>query len=150
MSSFEQLAADRAKKVGSFARGFSDFAFKGNIVDLAVGVIIGAAFSGLIKSFVDNVLTPLIALVVPVEQNYREWKYAIRGQEFKYGLFLSEFLNFMLIAFVLYIFVVQFLGWLRRMAEEQKAAAPALTKDQELLIEIRDLLRQQRQGAPTP
>ena len=64
MNSFEQLAAERAKKVGSFARGFRDFAFKGNIVDLAVGVIIGAAFTGLITSFVKNVLMPLIALVI--------------------------------------------------------------------------------------
>src|SRR5437879_194234 len=124
MNSLEQLAAERAKKVGSFARGFRDFAFKGNIVDLAVGVIIGAAFTGLINSFVKNVFMPLIALVIPGEQSYTQWKFVFEGKEVPYGVFLGELLNFFLVALVLYIFAVQFLGWLRRMSAEQQAAAP--------------------------
>src|SRR5262249_13302079 len=126
-----------------------DFAFKGNIVDVAVGIIIGAAFAKLIDALVKSVIMPLIALAIPGEQAYGQWKFTFNGKDVPYGVFLAELVNFVLIALVLYIFAVKFLGWLRRMSEEQQAATPPLTKDQELLIEIRDLLRAGRPAAPT-
>jgi len=148
--SFDQLAAQRAKKVGSLAREFRDFAFKGNIVDLAVGVIIGAAFTGLINGFVKNVLMPLISLAFPAAQSYTQWSFSINGKDIPYGLFLGDFVNFLIIALVLFVFTVKFLGWLRRKSEEQQAATPPLTKQELLLTEIRDLLRAGRPPAETP
>ncbi len=150
MDPFEQLAADRVKRVGSLAREFRDFAFKGNIVDVAVGIIIGAAFAKLIDALVKSVLMPLIALAIPGEQSYVQWSYSFRGKEVPYGVFLGELVNFLIIALVLYIFTVKFLGWLRRMRQEQAAAEPPLTKEQQLLTEIRDLLRAGRPPATAP
>jgi large conductance mechanosensitive channel len=146
----KQLAADHAKNAASLAREFRDFAFKANIVDLAVGVIIGAAFTGLINSLVKNVLMPLISLLIPNDVAYTKWSFSVGGKTVPYGEFLGELVNFLIVALVLYIFTVKFLGWLRRMRREQEAAAPVLTKEQQLLTEIRDLLRENRPPAPTP
>src|SRR5262249_21273626 len=118
--SFDELAAQRAKKVGSLAREFRDFAFKGNIVDLLVGLIIGAAFTGLINGCVKNVLMPLISLAFPAAQSYTQWSFSINGKDIPYGLFLGDFVNFLIIALVLFVFTVKFLGWLRRKSEEQQ------------------------------
>ena len=123
--------------------GFKKFVLRGNVIDLAVGVIIGAAFGGIIKSLVDNVMMPLIGAALPFEQGYRGWVATLNGKPIPYGLFLAEVVNFLLIALVLFVFIVKFLGWLMHTKKEEVAAAPPLTKDQELLAEIRDLLKHQ-------
>ncbi|MCA9429159.1 MAG: large conductance mechanosensitive channel protein MscL [Candidatus Omnitrophica bacterium] len=123
---------------------FKAFAFKGNVVDLAVGVIIGAAFGKIVDSLVKQVIMPLISVVMPSEQSYLDWKWSVGGQEIPYGQFLGEILNFLIIALVLFIFIVKFLGWLMKTKKEEVVEGPPpLTKDQELLMEIRDLLKQQ-------
>ncbi|MCA9411022.1 MAG: large conductance mechanosensitive channel protein MscL [Candidatus Omnitrophica bacterium] len=123
---------------------FKAFAFKGNVVDLAVGVIIGAAFAKIVDSLVKQVIMPLISVVMPSEQSYLDWKWSVGGQEIPYGQFLGEILNFLIIALVLFIFIVKFLGWLMKTKKEEVVEGPPpLTKDQELLMEIRDLLKQQ-------
>jgi large conductance mechanosensitive channel len=128
---------------------FRNFAFKGNVVDLAVAVIIGAAFGKIIESLVRNIIMPLISLVMPGEQGYLHWKFVIGGKEIPYGQFLGDVLNFLVIALALFFFIVKFLGWLMRMKKAEAAALPPLTKDQELLAEIRDLLKQREAGAAT-
>ena len=139
-------------KAGSFVKEFRDFALKGNVVDLAVGVIIGAAFAKIVDSMVKNILMPLISLLFPSEQSYLGWKYAVGNKEIPYGLFIGDIVNFIIVALALFLFVVKFLGWVsrRRTAEEIAAAKaappPAPTKDQELLAEIRDLLARQSRG----
>ena len=65
----------------------------------------------------------------------------IRGQEIKYGEFLGEIMNFLLVALILFIFIFKFLGWVMKQKKEEAVAPPPLTKDQELLTEIRDLLK---------
>jgi large conductance mechanosensitive channel len=122
---------------------FKAFAFKGNVVDLAVGVIIGASFGKIVDSLVKSVIMPLIGSVLPGEQGYLGWKFVVNGKEIPYGLFLGEVMNFLIVALALFIFIVKFLGWIMKSKAQEAAApaaAPALTKDQELLIEIRDLL----------
>src|SRR5262249_49805651 len=136
-----------AKRAFSLAEEFKNFAFKGNVIDLAVGVIIGAAFAKIIDSLVKNVLMPLISLVVPTEQGYVYWKVVVRGKEVPFGLFLGELVNFLLVALVLFLFTVKFLGWLTKYRKEEAAAPAPLTKEQELLTEIRDLLKK---GPPGP
>ena len=128
---------------------FKAFAFKGNVIDLAVGVIIGAAFGKIVDSPVKNIIMPLVGVVLPGDQGYLGWKWSINNKEVPFGLFLGEVVNFLIIALVLFIFIVKFLGWVMRLKKEEVAAAPPLTKDQELLTEIRELLqkREGQQGA---
>ncbi len=132
---------DPAKKVFSLVDEFKNFAFKGNVIDLAVGVIIGTAFGKIIDSLVKSIIMPLISVVIPGQQGYVEWKRTINGKDIPYGAFLGEVVNFLIVALVLFIFIVKFLGWLMRTRKEEATAAPPLTKDQELLAEIRDLLK---------
>jgi large conductance mechanosensitive channel len=120
---------------------FKQFALKGNVIDLAIGVIIGAAFGKIVDSLVKHIIMPLISVVVPGKQSYLEWKWLIDGKEVPYGLFLGEILNFLILALVLFLFIVKFLGWVMRTRKEEVAAPPPPTKDQELLAEIRDLLK---------
>jgi large conductance mechanosensitive channel len=132
---------DPAKRAFSLFDEFKAFALKGNVIDLAVGVIIGAAFGKIVDSLVKQIIMPLIGIVLPAKQGYLDWKWVIKGQEVPYGLFLGEVVNFLIVAAALFLFVVKFLGWITRAKNEEKAAAPPLTKDQELLSEIRDLLK---------
>jgi len=130
------------KQVSSLLDEFKNFAFKGNVVDLAVGVIIGAAFGKIVDSLVKHLIMPLISVVMPGEQGYLAWKWIINGKEVPYGLFLGEVLNFLIVAVALFIFIVKFLGWIMKSKKQEKPAEPPPpTKDQELLTEIRDLLK---------
>lgn len=129
------------KQVSSLLGEFKAFAFKGNVVDLAIGVIIGAAFGKIIDSLVKHVIMPLISVLIPGEQGWLAWKWVINEQEIPYGLFLGEVINFLIVALALFIFIVKFLGWVMKTKKEEPAAPPPLTKDQELLGEIRDLLK---------
>ncbi len=120
---------------------FKNFALKGNVVDLAIGVIIGAAFGKIIDSLVKHIIMPLVSVVIPGEQGYLAWKLIINGKEVPYGLFIGEVVNFFIVALALYIFIVKFIGMIMKSKEEEAAAPAVLTKDQELLTEIRELLR---------
>ncbi|MHB8972992.1 MAG: large conductance mechanosensitive channel protein MscL [Pirellulaceae bacterium] len=135
------VLGDPAKTALSLFEEFKNFAFKGNVVDLAVGVIIGGAFGKIIDSLVKQVIMPLISVVLPGQKGYTDWKWAFGDKVVPVGLFLGEVVNFLIIALVLYIFIVKFLGFLMKSKKEEQAAPPALTKDQELLVEIRDLLK---------
>ncbi|MFO0929030.1 MAG: large conductance mechanosensitive channel protein MscL [Gemmataceae bacterium] len=119
---------------------FKTFAFKGNVIDLAVGVIIGAAFGKIVDSLVKHLLMPLISVIMPGDGGYTGWKLVIRGTEIPYGLFLSEVVHFLIVAAALFLFVVKFLGWVMKLRQREEAVPPPLTRDQQLLIEIRDLL----------
>jgi large conductance mechanosensitive channel len=121
---------------------FKAFALKGNVIDLAIG----GAFGKIVDSLVKQIVMPLISVILPGQQGYLDWKWVIRGKEVPYGLFLGEVVNFLIVALALFIFVVKLVGWLMHLRKEEAAAAPPLTKDQELLTEIRDLLKQ-REGA---
>jgi large conductance mechanosensitive channel len=135
--------ADVRKKASSLFDEFKKFAFKGNVVDLAIGVIIGAAFGAIVKSLVDDIIMPLIGLVLPGDKGYEGWVWHVEGRTIPYGKFLGAVVNFLLVAFVLYLFIVKFLRWIMKSQEEEAAAPPPPTKDQELLTEIRDLLKRQ-------
>jgi large conductance mechanosensitive channel len=135
---------EATKKAPSLLEEFKNFALKGNVIDLAVGVIIGAAFAKIIDSLVKHILMPLVGLMLPGEQGYLGWKLVVGAKEVPYGLFLGEVVNFFLVALVLFLFIVKFLGWAMRTRKEEAAAPPPLTKDQELLTEIRDMLKREK------
>jgi large conductance mechanosensitive channel len=146
MNSIKKMASlDTAKKAFSLVEEFKSFALKGNVIDLAVGVIIGAAFGKIIDSLVKHILMPLVSLLLPSEHGYLGWKLVVGSKEVPYGLFIGEVVNFLVVALALYLFIVKFLGWMMRIRKEEAAASPPpLTKDQQLLIEIRDLLKGQQ------
>jgi large conductance mechanosensitive channel len=132
-----------SRKAFSLLEEFKTFAFKGNVIDLAVGVVIGTAFGKIIDSLVKNLLMPLAGLVMPSEQGYAEWKIEVGEKTVPYGLFISEVLNFLIVAMVLFLFIVKFLGWVMNVKLQDASKAKPLTKDQELLTEIRDLLKRE-------
>lgn len=134
-------STDHARRALSVLDEFKNFALKGNVVDLAVGVIIGAAFAKIVDSLVKHILMPFLGILVPGEQGYLGWKIAVGAKEVPYGLFLGEVVNFIIIAFVLYLFIVKFLGLVLKAKE---TAPPAPSKQEVLLAEIRDLLKAQK------
>lgn len=125
-----------------FIQEFRSFAFKGNVIDLAVGVIIGAAFGKIVSSLVEDVITPLLlnpALDAVGAKNIAQ----LSWHGVTYGNFLSAVISFLCIAMVLF--------WLIKVAnkvvkKDEPETVPALTKDQELLVEIRDLLKNRDSG----
>ena len=129
---------DPTKKLVSFAEEFRNFALKGSVIDLAVGVVIGAAFSGIVKSLVDNIIMPIVSLL----DSRARRVYDLALGPVQVGHFLGDVVNFLIIALALFLFIVKFLGFIMRTKKE--APPPPLTKDQELLIEIRDLMKSQR------
>jgi large conductance mechanosensitive channel len=117
---------------------FRDFALRGNVVDLAVAVIIGTAFGAIISSLVDNVVTPLLltpALKAANAQNLEQLSYGA----VKYGLFLSAVIKFVIIAFVLFLIVKGF----KSMEHKKIPPAAEATPTEKLLAEIRDELKKQ-------
>jgi len=137
-------SAGSARKAFSLLDEFKNFALKGNVIDLAVGVIIGAAFGKIVDSLVKHILMPLIGLLLPGEQGYLGWKIAIGAKEVPYGLFIGEVVNFVIVAFAIYLFIVKFLGFVMKAKEAAPAAPPAPSKQEVLLAEIRDLLKAQK------
>jgi large conductance mechanosensitive channel len=126
-------------------KGFKDFLLRGNVVDLAVAVVIGAAFTTLVNSFVDSFLTPLIGLVGGGGTLGGTW--VINGQPFTWGAFLSQLIAFVLTATVVYFVVVVPMRTLVERRKRGEEAGPVAPTQVELLAEIRDLLRAQ-QGGP--
>lgn len=128
-------------KMSTMMEEFKNFALKGNVVDLAIGVIIGAAFGKIIDSLVKHIIMPLVSVVLPGEQGYLAWKWIVNGKEVPYGLFIGEIVNFLIVALALYIFIVKFIGMIAKSKEDEVTQPAPLTKDQELLTEIRELLK---------
>lgn len=122
-----------------FIKEFKAFAMKGNVMDLAVGVIIGAAFGKIISSLVENVLMPFIGILL-AGINFHELSFKVGQAEIKYGMFMGAIIDFIIIAVVLFA-VIKALNNLQKKEAAAPAAPPAPTKDQQLLTEIRDLLK---------
>jgi large conductance mechanosensitive channel len=126
-------------------KGFKDFLLRGNVVDLAVAVVIGAAFTTVVNSFVDSFLTPLIGLVSGGGK--LGGTFVIDDQPFTWGAFLSQLIAFVVTAAVVYFVVVLPMHKLIERRKRGVEAGPAAPTQVELLVEIRDLLRGQ-QGGP--
>jgi large conductance mechanosensitive channel len=129
------------RKVSAMLDEFKNLALKGNVIDLAIGVIIGAAFGKIVDSLVKHIIMPLVSVIMPGQQGYLGWKWVINGKDVPYGLFIGEIVNFLIVALALYLFIVKFIGMIMKNKKEEAAVPPPLTKDQILLSEIRDLLK---------
>ncbi|MGQ0544079.1 MAG: large conductance mechanosensitive channel protein MscL [Betaproteobacteria bacterium] len=135
---------DAGRRALSMFEEFKQFALKGNVIDLAIGVIIGAAFAKIVDSLVKHLIMPFVGVLLPAEQSYLGWRWVLNGKDVPYGIFLGEVVNFFIVAVALYLFIVKFLGFVMRAKKEEAAAPPPPTREQELLAEIRDLLKQGR------
>lgn len=130
---------------------FKEFAFKGNMVDMAVGLIIGAAFGALVKSVVAKIMMPPLGLLMG-NMDFSEYKYVLqeavmKGEEvatpaveLQYGAFITELINFAIVAFAVFM-VVKGINTARKRFEEQEEAAPKGPSQEDLLTDIRDLLK---------
>ena len=117
---------------------FREFAIKGNVVDLAVGVIIGTAFGKIISSLVADIIMPLIGILIG-GVHYEDLVIEVGDAQITYGKFINNVLDFIVIAFVIFL-MVKAINHLRRQAEGEPQAAPPPRQEQ-LLEEIRDLLK---------
>ena len=144
-----------------FFSEFKEFAMRGNVVDMAVGVIIGAAFGKIVSSLVNDIIMPLIG-VVTGGMNFTDYKLVVQkavmdGQEIikpevtmNWGAWVQTVVDFLIVAFCIFV-MIKFINNLRKKAERQKEAeaepapaAPEPTKAEQLLAEIRDLLKEQQ------
>ena len=120
---------------------FRDFILRGNVIDLAVAVIMGAAFGAVVTAFVASFLTPLIA-AIGGEPDFGDLAFTINGARFTYGAFFNALLSFLLIALVVFLFIVKPMNTLaKRAAATDEPASDAPAEDIVLLTEIRDELR---------
>ncbi len=131
---------------------FREFAMKGNVVDLAVGVIIGAAFGGIVTSLVNDIIMPIIGMLggldfsnyfIPLAKNVTATNLADakkQGAVLAYGSFITLIVNFVIVAFVLFM-VIRTMNQLKRKDEAKPAEPPKPSDEVVLLTEIRDLLK---------
>jgi large conductance mechanosensitive channel len=116
---------------------FKDFAMKGNVVDLAVGVVIGAAFGKIVSSLIDDVITPLLLKPALDAANLSNIEQLVAFGGVKYGMFISAIINFIIIALVLFMII----KGINSSKKAEAPAAPAGPTQEELLMQIRDLLK---------
>ena len=127
--------------------GFKKFLMRGNVVDLAVAVVMGAAFGAIVKSLVDDIIMPLITALFG-KQDYTKLKFKVNNSTFSYGDLLTNVISFVCIAAAVYFLIVMPINHLNdrrkaRLGIPEQAAAPT---DVQLLAEIRDLLAAQRRA----
>jgi large conductance mechanosensitive channel len=122
----------------SWVKEFREFAVKGNVVDLAVGVIIGTAFGKIVSSFVADLIMPLIGILVG-GIHYEDLVIEVGEAQITYGKFIQNVIDFLIVAFVIFL-MVKVINHFRRKDENEPKAAPPPRQEQ-LLEEIRDLLK---------
>ena len=126
-------------------KGFKGFISRGNAVDLAVGVIIGAAFKNIVDALVDGIINPLIAAVIGKPDFSDAFILTLNGTNVKFGVLITAVINFLLMAFAIYLCIVvpmNKLAALRTAKEKaEKDAAPKISDEVQLLTEIRDALK---------
>ena len=129
---------------------FKEFVSRGNVLDLAVGVIIGGAFTSIVKALVNYLINPLIGLLVG-GIDFSDWSFKVAGATFKFGSFINAVINFLIIAFVVFIIVKTVNKFVPKKAEEEentdevdnseiylKEIRDALIKDPDLLEQVRE------------
>jgi large conductance mechanosensitive channel len=125
----------------SFIKEYKEFILKGNVVDLAVAVVLGAAFGAVVTALTESLIMPIVS-VLTGKGGVEKLSYAIGGTVFPYGKFLQAVINFLLIAFVLFI-IIKGMNRLKRKKEAVAPAPPEYTLSEKLLMEIRDSVKKQ-------
>ena len=135
-------------------REFREFIARGNVMDLAVGIIIGAAFTAIVNSLVNDMINPLIGLItggVDFSSHQLRIGEGEHAATFRWGAFLTAVINFLIIAWVVFL-LVKGMNKARTLVDttEKTAEAPPGPTQEEVLIEIRDLLRTRAEALPPP
>jgi len=140
------LKKHKVGKIGAFFNEFKTFAVKGNMLDMAVGMIVGGAFTALVTSIVTNIATPLIGILIGVD--FSEWYIVLprlygnaEPGTLAIGSFLNSIISFIVVAFVVFLFV-KALNAFRKREEEAAPEPPKPSPEEVLLTEIRDLLKE--------
>ena len=123
----------------SIVKEFREFAIKGNVVDLAVGVIIGAAFGKIVASAVADIVMPIVGMLIG-GVDFTDLAITLGGAKILYGKFIQTCLDFVIVAWAIFIAIKV----INRLKREEPAAPPTPPKQEQLLEEIRDLLKKQR------
>ncbi len=132
-----------------FAKEFKEFAMRGNVMDIAVGIIIGGAFGKIVSSFVSDVIMPPVGMLlgnVDFTQLMYPLKYAADGTvsvAIKYGLFINTIIDFIIIALAIFL-VIKGMNKMKKKEEAKPAEPPKPTRQEELLKDIRDLLAKKK------
>jgi large conductance mechanosensitive channel len=132
-------------KMKNFIKEFKDFALKGNVIDLAVGVVVGTAFNGIVTALVNNIIMPLLGIIigrVNISKLSVTIKPSIPGMDtipLPYGGFLQALINFLIISFSIFV-MIKLLSKLHK-KEPEKLALIEITQSEKLLTEIRDILK---------
>ena len=122
---------------------FGDFIKRGNVLDLAVAVVIGGAFSKIVTSLVENIITPLIGMITGgVDITHLE--VTVGKATLKYGVFLQNIIDFLIIAFAIFMFVKAINKMMSLKKKKEETSAPAKSDEVVLLEEIRDLLKKNK------
>lgn len=135
-------AAERSRSgLGKVFAGFRDFIARGNVIELAVAVAIGAAFGAVVTALTNGILGPLVAMVLRGQDLSKSWTWNWLGSEFSLGLVIDALLKFLITAAAIYFLVVLPINaWNKRRAAGIEPEPEAPAEDVELLREIRDLL----------
>lgn len=122
---------------------FRDFALKGNVLDLAVAVVIGAAFGKIVSSLVDNIIMPLVGVLLG-GLDFTDLSFKVGKSVIQYGAFIQSIVDFVIIAFAIFIFVKVLTSFIKK--KEQTVEETPVPPTEEYLKEIRDLLKEQQIG----
>ncbi|EAD9123447.1 large conductance mechanosensitive channel protein MscL [Listeria monocytogenes] len=120
---------------------FRDFALKGNVLDLAVAVVIGAAFGKIVSSLVDNIIMPLVGALLG-GLDFTDLSFKVGKSVIQYGAFIQSIVDFIIIAFAIFIFVKVLTSFIKK--KEQTVEETPVPPTEEYLKEIRDLLKEQQ------
>ncbi len=123
----------------NFIEEFKAFAMKGNVVDLAVAVVIGGAFSKIVSALVDNIITPLVGMLMG-GVDFTGLKFEVGDASFTYGNFIQSIFDFLIVAFVIFI-AIKALNKIQKEKEEKEDKTPEPSEEVKLLTEIRDSLK---------
>ena len=142
--------------MGKFINDFKEFAMKGNVIDMAVGVIIGGAFGKIVTSLVNDVIMPVISIITG-GINFKDLKFVLKPAEMaadgvtesatevalSYGMFIQNIVDFLIIAFCIFC-AIRMIAKLKKKKEEAPTPAPTPSNEEKLLTEIRDILKDKK------
>ncbi|MGN0383481.1 MAG: large-conductance mechanosensitive channel protein MscL [Eubacterium sp.] len=127
----------------NFLKEFKEFAMRGNVVDMAIGVVIGGAFSKIVSALVENIITPLLSIILGrINITGLAFRIDEAGITLAYGAFLQTIIDFICIAFSIFLFI-KLMNKFQKKKVEEPEPEPVLSKEEKLLTEIRDLLKEQ-------
>lgn len=134
---------ENIKKHSKLIEEFKAFILRGNVMDLAVGVLVGASFQNLVTSLTNNIISPILGCLSDV--NFNQFSLNIGKLHLTYGAFITDVINFIIMAFVIFM-IVKFMNFLENLGHKkvEEKKTPIKTDETKLLEEIRDLLKERK------